>query len=432
MDPSTRRIAALCAELTNYERDRPDRVRFDLASMQALLARPGAPDLPPRLVQVGGSKGKGTTARYLAALARETQGWRTGVYSSPHAETVLERVCIDGEPVDEATLTAALEGVLDFAKVEGLTISFYEAMTAAALDCFARCGVELGVLEVGLGGRLDATTAVPVAMSVLTMVELEHTEILGDTIEAIAGEKVHILRPGKAGVTGVDGVALEVAERRAAAVDCALEVLGRDLVVEAAHEADVLQVALRAARGDRTTIAVPHAPAYEARAAALAWAALRRLDGVVDLPERVRIARPAAPCCFEVFDGSRFVLDGAHTPGSAELLRAELQRRFGDAPRALLFGCARGKRWREMLERLVPDCELVLLSPVEGTACEDPAAVRDWLRAQQLSKNATVDCVSGVDEGVARLREQRGLKICTGSFYLAGAARPLVRAAKPG
>ncbi|MCA8941922.1 MAG: hypothetical protein KDB80_05115, partial [Planctomycetes bacterium] len=188
------RIAALCRGLTNYERDRPDRPRFDLENMRRLLARPDAPPLPPQLVQVGGSKGKGTVVRYLAALARPR---RTGAYVSPHVQTILERVAIDGENVDEDLLTAELEPVLRFARENELTISFYEAMTAAALGCFARSGVELGILEVGLGGRLDATTAVPVDASVLTSIELEHTELLGDTIEAIATEKSFVVRPGK-------------------------------------------------------------------------------------------------------------------------------------------------------------------------------------------------------------------------------------------
>ncbi len=415
-ETATDRIAALCADLTNYERDRPDRVRFGLESMRRLLERPGAPEPPPRLVQVGGSKGKGTTSRYLAALAPPAA--RTGVYMSPHVETVLERVVLDGENVSESLLTQELTAVLDHARTGGITTSFFEVMTAASLGCFDRYGVEFGVLEVGLGGRLDATTAVPVDASILTSVELEHTELLGDTVEAIAAEKAHVFRPGGIGFTAVDGGALEVAERHAAEVGCHLEVFGRDFGAgEPSFDGSDLVASLWHRDGERAEVRIDGAPAYEVRAVALAWACLRTLYAGYALP--ARIARPRSPACFEVFDGP-IVLDGAHTPASTALLADEMRRRFGAQRVDVLFAIARGKRWRECLEVLIPIADSFVVTEIAGTACESSDELGEWLEARGASVRIAVDAADGL-----RLLEpgRRGPSVVTGSFYLAGEVR---------
>lgn len=411
------RIAALCRDLTNYERDRPDRARFDLEAMRALLARDGAPVLPRFTVQVGGSKGKGTLVRYLATLARP---WRVGSYTSPHVETVLERVAIDGANVDEAILVRELSSVLEYARSMDGPISFYEAMTAAAIGCFARAEVDLGVFEVGLGGRLDATTAVPVDIGALTSVELEHTELLGDTIEAIATEKSFVVRSGRPAVVALEGVALDVVARRAAEVQADLSVLGRDFHVSPRREADgALRVELRSAdRGD-AVVTVAGAPDYEALSAALAWRILTTLDPAFVMPERIE--RPAMPGCFESVEG--VVLDGAHTPESTRLLAAELERRFGDRPIVLLFASAHGKRWRDALGHLLSRISTVRVTSIEGTRCEPPEEIARWLADQGV--DARVSDSAG--DGLSELRSLGSLVVVTGSFYLAGEVRRLLR-----
>ena len=217
------RILALVAPFTNYERNRQDKPRWSLDNIRTLLARPGATSARGLAVQVGGSKGKGTTALYLDALARHL-GLRSGVYLSPHVDDVTERVQIDGQPTP--LLEEVVRELIDFVKRERLQdVSFFEVMTAAAAECYARAAVDLAVFEVGLGGRLDATTAVPVDASILTNVELEHTDLLGDTVEAIAGEKAYILRLGKVAFTAARNGALRVIEAYAREVQSPLRVL---------------------------------------------------------------------------------------------------------------------------------------------------------------------------------------------------------------
>jgi len=155
------------SRLTNYERTRPDGPRaFDLSRMEALLRRLGSPErrLGARVVQVAGTKGKGSTARYLDAIFRAAH-LRTGRYLSPHLESVRERIAIDGELIGEADFAARVETILAAA---GPATTFFEALTAVACLHFADAGTEATVLEVGLGGRLDATTAAPSTHTVIT------------------------------------------------------------------------------------------------------------------------------------------------------------------------------------------------------------------------------------------------------------------------
>ncbi|HEX5137947.1 MAG TPA: Mur ligase family protein, partial [Planctomycetota bacterium] len=191
------------SRLTNYERTRPDGPRaFDLARVRELLRRLGSPErrLGARVIQVAGTKGKGSTSRCLDAILR-AQGLRTGRYLSPHLESVRERIAVDGELVPEADFAAHVDAVLAAAAP---TTTFFEAITAAACLHFAAARTDAVVLEVGLGGRLDATTAVPTTHTVITEISFDHTDLLGSTLEAIAAEKAATIRTGVPVFTGVD------------------------------------------------------------------------------------------------------------------------------------------------------------------------------------------------------------------------------------
>jgi dihydrofolate synthase/folylpolyglutamate synthase len=423
MDDATRRLSALLAPLTNYERSRPDRPRFTLDTMRVLLDRLGpAARVVGLRVQVGGSKGKGTTAAYLEALGRAA-GMRTGVFASPHVSSILERVRLDGAPIDEARFTACCERVIAVGAGLDPAPSFFEVTTAAALLAFVEVGVDLAVLEVGLGGRLDATTAVEVDASVLTGVELEHTELLGDTVEAIAGEKAYVFRPGRVGLHACSGGAAAVVTAHARRVGCRLHAFGIDFGFEALPPArsGTRRLALRAPFAQGGEIEVEAStPGYEDRALALAFATLAVLRPGFPLPPRLE--RPALPGRFEVrveADGVPLVLDGAHTEESARLLAAQLGLRFGGAPVTALFGSARGKRWREFLTALAPAVAHFACAEVQGTASEDPAELVAWLRRAGHSAERVDSAAAGLEV----LRRAARPRLVTGSFYLVGAVR---------
>jgi dihydrofolate synthase/folylpolyglutamate synthase len=426
LDHATERVQALLAPLTNYERTRPDRPRFTLDTMRALLARLGDEARGSwRGVQVGGSKGKGTTAAYLEQIAR-ANGLRTGVFASPHVSTILERVRIDGELIDEELLTACCRRVLE----AGLGIepapSFFEVTTAAALLAFRRCGVELAILEVGLGGRLDATTAVPVDLGVVTGVELEHTELLGDTVEAIAAEKAFVFRPGGLGIHACAEPAAHVVESHAQQVGCRWLREGRSFSVVRRE---------RSIEGVRFDVSVPgravHAlavrgdpPTHEDRALALASTAWSLL--FPDRPLPARIDRPSLPGRFEVceLDGLTCVLDGAHTEDSMRCLGKALRARFPERGFVFLVGFARGKRWQEALATLDTGVAEFVCAQVPGTASEEPEMLAAWLRARGRGARALEPGEDPRTALVSSARARRAVAVVTGSFYLVGSIRP--------
>lgn len=424
MDAAAEHLAPLLSRLVNYERLRPDRRLWDLATMRRLLVRPGAPLAPRPAVQVGGSKGKGTTAAFLGALAHAS-GRRAGVYTSPHVDTLLERIAIDGEPIAVEALQPLLEHVLA-APGGDRAPTFFEAMTLAAADWFAHARVDLAVYEVGLGGRYDATTALPVDASILTTIELEHTDVLGGTVEAIATEKAFVLRPGGTGFTGAAGAALAVLRRHAAEVGARWSVLGEQFGVRAlAWHDGFCRGRLWLPDGRELPFELPDATAFELPALALAAAAFAQLWPGAPLPLEPA-PRPRLPCRFEVrrdIDGEVLVLDGAHTEQSLAAVAAELARRHPGQRAAVLFASAAGKRWREGLSALLPVADSFVVTELTGT----PGEAAGTLAAHLVARGARCEVAADVASGLAALRRRPGPRLCAGSFYLAGQVRQLLR-----
>ncbi|MFC6618450.1 bifunctional folylpolyglutamate synthase/dihydrofolate synthase [Deinococcus radiophilus] len=175
-------------------------IRPGLERVSALLECLGHPERQFRVVLVGGTNGKGSVSATLASIL-QAAGQRTGLFTSPHLLYFSERFVVDGRPVDQAELYAALAELKPHA--EQLEATFFEIVTALSCSLFARAGVSWAVMEVGLGGRLDATNVLSPEVSVITSVGLDHTEVLGHTLEAIATEKAGILREGQPAVTAV-------------------------------------------------------------------------------------------------------------------------------------------------------------------------------------------------------------------------------------
>lgn len=394
--------------------------------MDRLLRRPDAPPPPRPAVQVGGSKGKGTTCAWLEALVHAA-GRTAGVYSSPHVTTLLERMRCGGVDVRVEELEPLLRALLA-APAGDRPPTFFEAMTLAAAAWFSSRAVDLAIWEVGLGGRFDATTALPVDAGIVTTIELEHTDVLGGTVAAIAAEKAPVVRPGGLGFTGADGEALAVVRAHADAVGARLCVLGEHFGVRNASWSDAgVSGLLWLPDGGERPFFAPGAAAFELPALALAAAAFHAL--LPAAPLRLDPApRPSLPCRFEVRrepDGEVLVLDGAHTERSLAAVAAELQRRWPGRRAQVLFGCAVGKRWREGLSALLPVADGFLVTALSGTTGEDPAAIAAFAGARGVRSDVVADAASGL----TRLRGRPGPRLVTGSFYLAGEVRRLLDAA---
>ena len=413
--------------------------QWKLGRTRALLDLAGAPDRRLRTVLVAGTKGKGSTAAFLESMAR-AGGWRTGLYSQPHLHSYRERIALDGRPISPgrfAALADRLRPLVERFQVEhpraGQPTTF-ELTTVLAVLAFAEADVNLQVLEVGLGGRLDATNAVDPLLSVITPIGLDHTQILGATIDLIAREKAGIVRP--------NGVVVSARQRPAARREIAArcrEVGARcrfvaPLATERSGTAttDVGggQYALVRLRpgGPPVPVSLGLIGAHQRQNAAVALAAageLTRHGFTLDAAAvRTGFAATHLPGRVEVVAGRPMtVVDGAHNPDSAAALaRALLDLGFA-RPRWFVLGILRDKDARAILGALQP--------LVDGVVAVAPASPRA-LPADRLADVCrragilTVVTAAGVEAGLRCAREAAGPSgtvVATGSFAVVSEAR---------
>lgn len=403
--------------------------RHGLDPMRDACARDGDPQDRLVTVHVGGTNGKGSVAASLEAVAR-AGGLRTGLYTSPHLVRFAERIRVDGAPIDDVALEHYLASTLD----RHPELTFFEVATLAAFHAFHEAGLDLVILEVGLGGRLDATNVVarPRATAITT-IAYDHTEHLGDTIEAIAGEKAGILKPGVPVVTGrLPRAAGSVIEARAREVGASPVWRVGDEITSVSH-GDHLVVQGPAGRSISVTPSLrgAHQRDNAAVAVALAWLLRAPPAGAPPLPiEDVAIARGLAstrwPGRLEeivVDEGplaGRFLLDGAHNEEGARALAAHLDAR-GDEPRVLVFGAMADKAWGTMLRELAPrfSARVYVAPSVTGVTRETTSP--EALAALDPSGVVAPDLAAALIE--ARRTAGEGVVVIAGSLYLVGEAR---------
>jgi dihydrofolate synthase/folylpolyglutamate synthase len=392
-------------------------MRPGLVRIETLLDALGNPEQRYTLVQVGGTNGKGSTAAMLAAVLRAA-GRRVGLYTSPHLVSFRERIRVDVEAIGEDDIADGFDAIATL--VARLDATMFEATTALALDHFAREAVDVAVLEVGLGGRLDATSVGTPAVTAIARIDLDHQEVLGPTLEAIAREKAAIIRSGVAVASAQAPEAEAVLLGRAAETGIPLQMEGRELAVRVTArdlEGQTLDLAGAGWRLDGVRIAL--LGTFQPSNALLAAAAARAL-GVGLAPISIGLARARWPGRFEVLRaGDRhIVLDGAHNPAGARALAASLGEWFGDAPLTLIFGAFRDKDVAGMLAPLAARARRVIL-----TAASNPrAATPEMLRAHVPSGPERIETAPSAAEALAlAARPPRTPILCVaGSLSLVG------------
>jgi dihydrofolate synthase/folylpolyglutamate synthase len=398
-------------------------MRFGLDRMRRLLTALGSPQEKFGAVHVVGTNGKSSTVRMTAAILRR-HGLRVGAYLSPHLVTFAERVRVDDADVSGAEFAAAVQrAAAAAAKVDRTAeaddhVTQFELLTAAAFDLFARAGVDVVVVEAGLGGRFDATNVIRSDVSVLTNVGLEHTRWLGPTVADIATEKLDVLEPGTTLIIGAD---LHT-DARALAEATATE-RGARLVLAAADPGAGMEILARGAFQRRNfVLAIEAARAYLA-------ARGRVLD---DVAVHAAAASTLVPGRFEVIDQRPdTVIDGAHNPGGLVAL-AEALPEFVDGRR--LVACLAvldDKDATGMLRTLLPLCDSVVTTRAQSPRALPPATLASLCR--QLGFTGTVEIVGEARAALQRARTLAGpdgVALATGSIYLiadllrpAGAAR---------
>ncbi len=408
--------------------------RLSLAPVRELLARADHPERALRVLHIAGSKGKGSTALLSEALLRAA-GLRVGTFTSPHLERWTERFRIDGREVDGDRLADEVEQMrphIDALRAGPEPPSFFDATTAAALSLFADAKVDVAVLEVGLGGRLDSTNAVTPAVTCITTIELEHTEKLGSTHAEIAAEKAGIVKTGAPLVTGaLHPEAAAVVAARAADVGAPLARLGHEIAIELRDEA-LAETRFHFRDGAfACELSLGAAGRHQAANAALALACARRL-GVADDAALARAAReafahPALPGRIEILSRSPWiVVDGAHTEESARALASVLARIPRRSSR-LVLSISAGKALAAICAALAPHAERVTVTRAEPIRSLTPAEVADAMRA--VSPGIDLRVVPNPHLALRAAREATGpedLLCATGSFYLAGIARSVL------
>lgn len=425
--------------LTDYERlsvPGTHQARFDLSRISALMERLGNVHLKTPAVHVAGTKGKGSVSALCASVLM-AQGYRTGLYTSPHLHTFRERVQWDGAPVSEAEFAALVEAVwpkaMDVNARAGLgAVTLFEILTAMAFVCYHRRRAGFQVIEVGLGGRLDATNVVQPEVSVITALSLDHTAILGNTLGQIAWEKAGIIKQGGVVVSAPQkpealAVLRRVAKERAAR----LIVVDEELSWQAlGHSLDGQGLRVKGRLGEYD-LWLPLLGTHQLENAATTIAALEVLkergfeisDGAVERGFR----QVAWPCRMEVLSAHPLVVaDGAHNAESAGRLCESVPEYLPNNRVLLIVGVSADKNVEGISE------ELSKLKPyVYATRSRHPRALAvDRLAAVFRSHKAQVEETPDVRTALARAMAQAregDLVLVTGSLFVAAEAREMVK-----
>lgn len=406
-----------------------------LEVMQGLLEALDHPERRFPSIHVAGSKGKGSVSALTAAILTAS-GFRTGLFTSPHLQSYRERIQIDRKPIDPGSV------VLGIDRIRSLAVSlagagriprpptFFEVTTALAFEWFAREHVDVAVIEVGIGGRLDATNVLGAKVGVITTIELEHTEVLGPTLTHVASEKAGIMHPGMRLVVGEtkEEPLAEIA-RVAGLHGVPIWRLGREIGHgERALSAHGQKMDVSTPRRRLEGLEIPLLGNFQARNVSLAVAAadlfaesigrtlseddIRKGLRTIEWRGRLELAAPRPP----------LFLDVAHTPESAHAVAQSLAELFPfSEPDAngLLFGCLQGKRFDEMFESLSLLARTIVLAPIRSDRSADVEELRRAARVRFPRVVVARSASEGLQLARAATRPE-GYTLALGSDYLVG------------
>jgi dihydrofolate synthase/folylpolyglutamate synthase len=429
------KLLALGHELTSQR-------KFDLEHMRRLAAALRHPERRFPSVLIAGTNGKGSTAATLASVVNAA-GYSTGLYTSPHLVSINERIRIEGEAISD------IEFAVTYDRVESAANelvargelpwhpSFFEMLTGMMFEHFASAGVELAVLEVGMGGRLDATNIADPCISVITDIDFDHQQFLGNTLVEIAREKAGIMRPGGTVVLLPqhpqvnDTLGREIQERNARPVSAVKNI--PPLIPGAEYPAGDSGVARSRfaleVMGQQILIDSPLAGRHQLRNLALAITAAEHLNhcGFRILPAHVEqgVRGTHWPGRFEVWpaEGStpETVLDVAHNPAGAWALRSALSTYYNNRPLTFIFGAMRDKAIGEIATILFPLAERVIATQADNPRAAAPHEIADLARPTGTEVMEAPSVAAAVERAQG-LAGDKGVIVITGSIYIVGEA----------
>ncbi|HEX3282761.1 MAG TPA: folylpolyglutamate synthase/dihydrofolate synthase family protein [Pyrinomonadaceae bacterium] len=410
-------------------------MKLGLRNTELLLEALGNPHHSFASVQIAGTNGKGSTAAMLDSICR-LAGLRTGLFTSPHLISITERIKIAGEDISEAEFARfgtrvreAAESLVAQGRLQALP-TFFEHVTAIALLAFKEAGVEIAILETGLGGRLDATTVAGADVVAITPIALDHQDYLGATLAEIAGEKAAIIRPGTTAIIAAQKEeASEVIRQRAAACDVEPSITDYQSTIDAVTADGRFTVTLQTKRERYESVSIGLGGRHQIENAATAIRIAEALNQkgrripVSAIVDGIATARHAGR--LERVDS--YLLDGAHNPAAALTLVAYLDE-FVNVPVTLVFGAMRDKNLVEMAAILFPAAARLVLTQADNPRSASAEELEEIARAMNVPNFFVTRSISEALTKANEVTSPPGLICVTGSLYLLGEAKALLNA----
>jgi len=396
-------------------------IKPGLERTEALLAELGSPHKKLTAIHVAGTNGKGSVVATCEALLR-ARNFTVGRYTSPHLIDFRERITVNGEPISEQEVLTFLDRWIT--KAEKMGATFFEVTTALAFDWLAKKGVDFALIETGLGGRLDSTNVLTPRVATVTSIGLDHTDLLGDTLEAIAKEKAGIFKKGIPAVIGEPLLRI-----REVLANCAKDV-GAQPVISVHDEFRVSNVevaeggtSFTLTRGKVSQqVTTPLLGIHQARNTATAIATLAALgDGVLPPPAEISqaLAGVFLPGRFE--RRGKIIFDVAHNPEGARTIEETMRAINPPSPRTALIAVLSDKDWRGIIRELEPAVDRFLFTNAPSAPSDrkwDPAEAQAFVKGEGLEADLEPD----MDAALARGQEQSKTLLITGSFHTVGDA----------
>jgi dihydrofolate synthase / folylpolyglutamate synthase len=404
-------------------------IKLGLERTEELLHALGDPQDLFQGVLVAGTNGKGSVCAMVSSIL-QAAGYRVGLMPKPHLISYTERIQVDQRPIAEgdfAALLTELQPAISKVAAELGPPTEFEILTSAAFYYFARAGIDLLVCEVGLGGRLDSTNVLDLGINVITNIALDHTQHLGSTLEAIAGEKAGILKPDSIAITGAQPPALAVIEAKAGDQRIPLQRLGQEIEVSAIDKDWAgVQATITTPAGTYRDLRIPLLGIYQADNAALAVASIDALRSrgwdISDGALRNGLARTRWPGRLEVIARDPIVLvDGAHNPAGLERSLEAAQKLAKSRPLVIVFGAMKDKDLPSMLALLRSVNAPVIFSRIDWHRAAPPADLAALFHGESETAESAAEALSRARERAGRA----GMVFVCGSLYLVGEVKAL-------
>lgn len=429
--------------LADFERLRIVRynsTNFDLDRMRTLLKRLGNPHDEFKSVHIAGTKGKGSTCAMVASMLQASD-FKVGLYSSPHLVDIRERIQINGEMISQAEFARLVRQIEPIVSRMKPLPTYFDVLTAIAFKYFAEQGVDIAVVETGLGGRLDSTNVLKPEVTAITSISKDHMAQLGPTLAHVAAEKAGIFKAGIPALTVVQDPEVEpVLQRVAAAANAPFDVVGKSVEFSYRFESSRMlgphnRVCLTTPQSKFEHLAVPLVGEHQAINCGLALAVIDRLKArgvaINDARAMEGLARTVIPGRMEMLSQTpRIVVDCAHNAASVDAMMRAIGQHIPYDSMVVIFGCCADKDVSGMLDRITSGADKVIFTPVDNIRSADPNELLARY-VEQYGKMAQVAPTLAEALAIANRAVTKEDLICiTGSFYLVGEAKKLLASQK--